>query len=49
MSSPAMYFEFIASFSLNDLGHLVPVHLFITVSNIFHDVLKFDLCSFFAI
>ena len=43
----AMYFEFIASVSLNNLGRLVLVLLFITVSSIFnHDVLKSDLCSF---
>ena len=42
----AIYFEFIASFSLNNIGRLVLVPLFITVFSIFHDVLKSDLCLF---
>ena len=45
----AMYFEFIASFSLNNLSHSILVPLFITVSSLFHDVLKSYLCFFYAL
>ena len=40
-----MYFEFITSFSLNNLSYLVLVPLSM-IFRIFHDVLKSDLCSF---
>ena len=45
----ATYFEFIISFTLNNLGNLILVPLFITIFRIFHDVLKSDLRSFFAL